>query len=379
MERRGVSPPPAALATAQEYMRSSPAPELALPAQSFEIVTTVAPAESGPVEYEASAAPPGEPELRYEPVAAFQFDWSLPEAMEPQWAGGLELASSEQALLTLLGGSEDAVEPAEAAATVLPEPEPIAEPEPVDDPEPTQAAVELSRSLSPLTAATPEPVIDDALLFSLFGRDEETAPVEAKPAVAQKPAAVVTPEVTPVVTTDVAEPTSVKAVLAVADNAAEPVPHEPGSFLPVAIRPAGAPNKTKLMQSFQAIALVSANPQIPVWNMLPLRPRMALGRGPGPGAGLVDRGKSESGGPQEARKPVGAAVEVANEQEPSDDRSVPTFGVSAKPRSGLSRWFKMGILAGVLGVAGGLFQPPEVRATAETRQYMTTEFAVCRN
>jgi hypothetical protein len=235
--------------------------------------------------------------------------------------------------------------------------------------------VEPNPVVSVLASATPEPVIDDALLLSLLGGDDEAAPPPSP-----SPAAVVME--TPVVAAqEIATPQTGPSVPA-AETAPGPVPpRQPGSFLPVTIRPAGAPNKPRLMQSFQAIALVSANPQIPTWNMLPLRPKMALGRPPGPGATLLDRARPEAGAPSEARTPGSAAIEVANGPEPPLDLPVPTFGSATKPRAGLSRWFKLSVLAGVLGIAGSSgwpLHPAEARA-AGARQHTTTEFAACRN
>ncbi|MGA2181785.1 MAG: hypothetical protein ABSH47_02040 [Bryobacteraceae bacterium] len=338
MEHRAVSGN-AAILPASEIPRMCPDPRCAFPEHHFEIDTTVAPAAAGPVGLDACPAAPPEPELRLEPAAGFQFSWELPESLDPEWVDGLEFASSEQKLATVLLGS-----PRQSAA-----------------PEETEAAT--APAVPFLASVTTEPVIDEALLFSLLGGDDEAAPLPT-PALAAA-----------VLGTD--QPQAAPGVSA-ADTAEGPVPpHEPGSFMPVTIRPAGAPNKPRLMQSFQAITLVSANPQIPAWNMLPLRPKMTLGRPPGPGAGLVDRGKPEAGAPSEARKPGSAAVDVANGPERPEDLSVSTFGSTAKPRTGLSRWFKLSILVGVLGIAGSsgwLFHPAE-----KARQDMTTEFAVCRN
>jgi hypothetical protein len=280
-----------------------------------------------------------------------------------------------------------------------------------------------------LATTTPEPVIDEALLRSLLGGDDEAAPVPAAatapavqeapapaaqeataaapaapatsapavreataPAIQEAPAAGV-PEAAAPATPEIAQPQAVPG-FPTTDTAAGPVPpHEPVSFLPVVIRPAAAPNKPRLMQSFQAIAMVSANPQIPVWNMLPLRPRMALGRPPGPGASLLDRGRPEAGAAAGERKPGSAAVDVANEPESPEDVFVPTFGSATKPRAGLSRWFKLSILVGVLGLAGGSLRlpcgeagvaaarrnPAVEMAASGARQHMTTEFAVWRS
>ena len=346
MEHRAVSGN-AAMLPASDIPRMRPDARCALPEHRFEIDTTVAPGATGPVGLDACPAAPPEPELRLEPAAGFQSSRELPGSLDPEWVDGLEFASSEQKLATLLPGSpRQSAAAEETEAATVPEP-----------------AVEPAQAAPFLASVTAEPVINDALLFSLFGGNAEAAPVAA-PA----PAAAVQETDRPQ-----AEPG-----VSAADTTEGPVPpHEPGSFLPVAIRPAGAPNKPRLMQSFQAITLVSANPQIPAWNMLPLRPKMTLGRPPGPGAGLVDRGKPEAGAPSEARKPGSAAVEVANGPEPPEDLSVPTFGSATRPRTGLSRWFKLGILVGVLGIAsssGWLFHGAE-----KARQDMTTEFAVCRN
>ena len=369
MESRGVAGPAVALmAPAPNCLWAGREPEYHFPA--FEIQTTRAPAASGPVGLDVSAAAPGEPELRYEPAAGFLFECALPDALDLSWVDGLELEASEKRLVSdVIGATEELAVVSETEAAPEPEvvavhePEGVAEseagpkPEAVREPEELAVPVVSKRVRSLLDSDTPEPVIDDALLQSLFGGDDEPAP--AVPV--EAPAAI------EAVTEPVAAVPAVATAMPPAEAVRGPVPpREPGSFLPVAIRPAGAPNKTKLMQSFQAIALVNSNPQIPAWNMLPLRPKMALGRGPGPGAALMS----------EARKPAGTAVEVAHEPEPAEDLSVPTFGVVTKPRTGLSRWFKMGILAGVLGVAGGLFQPAEVRGAGVA---MTTEYAVCRN
>jgi hypothetical protein len=58
------------------------------------------------------------------------------------------------------------------------------------------------------------------------------------------------------------------------------------------------------------------------------------------------------------------------------------FGSLAKPRSGLSKWFKLGIAIGVISIAGGMYRPAGTGGSgrvARAREYMTTEFAVCRN
>jgi len=391
----------APVAIAGDAQVLTPAPEVRYDFPHFEVDTAPkAPGVAGPVVYEVRAAMPGEAELQWESITGFAFAWSVPETIEPGWVDGLEFASAEQRLATeLLGAAEETVAADEAAAApadevveevveeaveaapeaeaevaseaeveteVEAEAEVVAEAEPEIGVEAEPEVVQSPLLKSVLTSDTPEPVIDDALLFSLFGRDEEVAASAPKPVVEAEPEVDAAKPVAEVQSAPAPEPVVARVV----------APREPGAFLTVAIKPAGPPNKTKLMQSFQAIALVSSNPQIPVWNMLPLRPKMAVGRGAGPGAGTADRGKTEVT-VAEARKPVGAAVEVANAPEPSDDLSVPTFGVATKPRAGIARWFKLGILVGVLGIASGVTGP--AKAEAGTQQNMTTEFAVCRN
>jgi hypothetical protein len=400
MEHRAVSGGSAVIAPAPDFPQTCRGPGCALPEQHFEIDTAVVPATAGPVAFDACPALPQDPELREEPASGFQFSWEIPERLNPDWVDGLEFASSEEKLATLaLGGlrqpaaSEETAEDSGAA--------PVMEEESAPAP-----ALEPILAKYALASATPEPVIDEALLLSLLGGKDEAAPppAAAPPAdeAARLPAPAPAPDEAMPLPPSVAEaddaaddgtaplPESVAAFdeaaplltpapapavpeiaqaqadpsAPAADTAGGPVSYEPGSFLPVTIRPVGAPSKPRLMQSFQAMALVTASPQMPAWNMLPLRPRMALGRGPGPGAGLLNRGKTEAGAPAEARKPGSAGVGVANEPESSADLAVPTFGLAGKPRTGLSRWFKLSILAGVLGIAGGsswLFHPAEMR------------------
>lgn len=373
MEHRGVPGATAAMAPVSDFLRMCPDPGCAFPRHHFEIDTLRAPAATGPVGFDTCPAPPSEPELRHESAAGFRLSWELPESLDPDWVDGLEFASSEQRLAAVPLGSprepasseELAQNRASAAGTGVPlrmEASPGAPGAPEDPgaatvPEREPAAapvapVEPAWAAPLLASATPEPVIDEALLLSLFGGDDEAAPLPAAasvPVVQEAPAAAIR---------EITQPQAAPGI-PTADTAAGPVPpHEPISFLPVVIRPAAAPNKPRLMQSFQAIAMVSANPQIPVWNMLPLRPRMALGRPPGPGASLLDRGKPEAGAPSGERKPRSAAVDAANEPESPEELFVPTFGSATKPRAGLSRWFKLSILAGVLGIASGSFRLP---------------------
>jgi hypothetical protein len=373
MEHRGVSIPVAVMATAPGFLRTGLDSVCVFPEHRAEIEVTMAPGAAGPVACDAGPTQPPEPALKCESPAGFRFSWTLPEAMEPDWAGGLEFAASEESLTAMArgGGVSAAAEDTEASGA--PEPELPTETEP-DEP---AAAGPNPLLVSVLASATAEPVIDDALLFSLFGRDDEAPAPDPQPGIGE-PAAGPTPAPAKVVADAAGSaphepaPGPTPAPAKVVAAAAGAAPHEPGSFLPVAIRPAGPPNRTRLMQSFQAISMVSANPQLPTWNMLPLRPRMSLGRAPGPGAGMVDRGAAS-----EARK---GTVEVAHGPQPSEDTAVPTFGAATKPRGGLSRWFKLSILAGVLGIAGGMFHPAGVGgAVAGERQDMTTEFAVCRN
>jgi hypothetical protein len=458
VQSRAVPGGSTAVPTASDYPQLGIDPGCAYPEHHFEIVNTVAPPVSGPVVIELSPAPTPEAEFRLESASRFQFFWEFPESLQPDWVDGLELASAEERLAAVLRASlpaapvpaetpteapEQAVHEVEAGPASPAEPAEAAEPAP--QPEQAKAPASPFRVASVRSSASREPVINEALLSSLFGGKKEAtprspatpaavapkAPVAAPaPAAPQKPAAAKT-----------ATPASAKAeasgadkvkgpfaallktpATAKADAPAVPVkapatakqekaqqlpteaavpkveaasgadhPREPG-FLPVNIRPAGAPGKSRLMQSFQAIALVSANPQIPSWNTLPFRPKMALGRPPGAGAGAMERSKQESSAPAEARKPSSTTVEVADGPAPAADDSVPTFGAAAKPRSGLSRWFKLGMVVAVLGIAGSTaaVEGRGARASAVgayasmttepmTTESMTTEFAVCRN
>src|SRR5208283_2214900 len=137
-----------------------------------------------------------------------------------------------------------------------------------------------------LASATPEPVINVDLLWSLFGSKEEPAPA-AKAEPAPEPAPEPKPVIAPAAegtAEETAEETQESAPEESAVAGKSQGPQEAGAFLPVTVRPAGPPSKSRLMQSFQAIALVSANPQVPTWNMLPLRPKMTLGKAPPPGS-----------------------------------------------------------------------------------------------
>jgi hypothetical protein len=359
----------------------------AFPEHRFEIDTAVAPAAPGPVALTVCPALAGEPALGQEPAAGFQFSWEFPESLDLAWAAGLEFASSEEKQATLLAGSPPQSDASKETSEITPE---VA-----DDtvPEPERAVEPMFAAYHPVSA-TSEPVIDDDLLRSLFGGNDRAEPppaappaaavpeqpafVPGAPSVAEEPAASPREETAAPV---VAQPEVYPAAPA-ADTAGGAAPSpEPGSFLPVTIRPAGATSRPRLMQSFQAIALVSANPQIPAWNMLPLRPRMALTRTPGPGANLLNRGNAGAGGAPQARKSGSAAVDVANAPEPAAE-VVPEADGSAKPRTGLSRWFKLSILVGVLGIAGGsewLFDPAGVRGAGVADRNMTTELVVCRN
>jgi len=371
-----------------------------LPAHRLEIRASVVPAAaSDPVRLDASPVPPPEAELRWESAAGFEFLRELSESLEPGWVSGLELASSEERLAEALlanaqplAAAEEIAEKAVVAEAVVaeavvadlaePEVEAVAEaPEVPTPPEPDTAAAPPARTPVELilASATPEPVIDVNLLWSLFGRNEEPAPAtkaEPEPEPAPEPKPVIAPAAEEPVERPVEEaPASTPEESAAAGKS--PGPQKAGSFLPVTIRPAGPPSKSRLMQSFQAIALVSANPQVPVWNMLPLRPKMTLGKGPPPGS--MDAAKS--GAESDARR-GGSAVAVATAVAEESNIGVPTFGSVAKPRSGLSKWFKLGIAIGVISIAGGLYRPAGTGGPgrfARARQYMTTEFAVCRN
>jgi hypothetical protein len=371
-----------------------------LPAHRLEIRTSVVPAAaSDPVRLDASPVPPPEAELRWESAAGFEFPWLVSESLEPEWVSGLELASSEERLAeTLLANSHSPAAVKEIAETVVsdnaafedaaePEVKAVVEAATPSEPEtvaapPVRTPVELI-----LASATPEPVIDVNLLWSLFGSREEPAPAakaEPAPERAPEPEPVIAPA-----TGGTAEWTAKEPVEQPVEEAQESAPEESaaggksrgpqeaGSFLPVTIRPAGPPSKSRLMQSFQAIALVSANPQIPTWNMLPLRPKMTLGKAPPPGA----TASVNNGSASDARK-GGSAVAVATAPAEESNTDVPMFGSLAKPRSGLSKWFKLGIAIGVISMAGGLYRPAGTGGSgrvARAREYMTTEFAVCRN
>src|SRR5208282_5517911 len=110
-------------------------------------------------------------------------------------------------------------------------------------------------------------------------------------------------------------------------------------------------------QSFQAIALVSVNPQVPVWNMLPLRPKMTLGKAPPPGSMDSKKGASASSASDERRGGGSTALALATDTAEESSIDVPMFGSLAKPRSGLSKWFKLGIAIGAISIAGGLYRP----------------------
>jgi hypothetical protein len=362
--------PGAPVTPASAFLRSCFDAGCTIPEGCFETDSRGLPAAIGMVVLDLRAAGPPEPELRCESALGIEWICELPQGFGPDWAEGLDLGSAEEKVTALPSRCRQWAPPEATGVEQLTTPMELA---------PVEAALaEAAPAECVVTAATLEPVIDDALLLALFGGGEKT-PSEPKQETSVP--AVVEASVENQQTAEQAQagtPTTGRMEGPVA-------PHEPGSFLPVTIRPAGAPSKSRLMQSFQAIALVSANPQIPTWNMLPLRPRMMLGRPPGPGASLLDRAKPDHGARSEVRKPASMAVEVADGPDPSADVAVPTFGSAAKPRSGLSRWFKLGILAGVLGIAGSSnwFYHPVERGSAgvmaEARQNMTTEFAVCRN
>jgi len=376
-----------------------------LPAHPFEIRTSIVPAAaSDPVRLDASPVAPPEAELRWESAVSFEFLWRVSESLEPGWVNGLELASSEERLAEALLANAQPLDAAEEIAgnaavesdtavesAAEPEVEAIAEPgvgalvEVATPPE--QEAVEARTPVeSILASATPEPVIDVNMLWSLFGKNEEPAP-----AAKAEPAAEPTSEPEPAIMSAAEEPVErpVEEPMATVEEAQESAPEESvaggksagpqeaGSFLPVTIRPAGPPSKSRLMQSFQAIALVSANPQIPAWNMLPLRPKMTLGKAPPPGS----TASAKSGSASDARN-GGSAVAVATAPAEESNTDVPMFGSLAKPRSGLSKWFKLGIAIGVISIAGGMYRPAGTGGSgrvARAREYMTTEFAVCRN
>jgi hypothetical protein len=147
------------------------------------------------------------------------------------------------------------------------------------------------------------------------------------------------------------------------------------------------------MQSFQAIALVSVNPQVPVWNMLPLRPKMTLGKAPPPRSMDSKKGasassaspsasSSASSSASDARKGGSTALALAIDTAEESSIDVPMFGSLEKPRSGLSKWLKLGIAIGAISIAGGLYRPAGTGGSgrvARARENMTTEFAVCRN
>ena len=381
MEHRPVNCDVGVAVPDTEFLRTVPESLPAVPELSLNIAKTGIPATAGPVAFEPQPAWEPGAELAAEPSVRFEFEWDLPEGLDLDWIPGIGEMPAEPTSDQAGAGDE------EEAELIIP-------------------VGTLPAIISP---ETPEPVIDDALLVSLFGREEKKEPKQdapnaeaapepgPEPAIAQTIEPVGEPELVVAQATEpVAEPemttapapeptaepepaTAQSTEPAVKPEAAAPatteVPREPGSFLPMTIRPAGPPSKTRLMQTFQAISLVGSHPQIPVWNLVPLRPKMGIARSQNSGSRLPDRAKTDL---PTAKQSSGTAVQVADASESTPDLDVPTFGVTNRPRGGLARWFKLGIAIGVLGIASGTLEQKNGCAAA-THQNMTTEFAVCRN
>jgi len=363
---------------------------IALPECVLNPLGAASPEASGATEIDPFAIPRVEVELLCEPAVTFEYSCAIPANLDPGWASGLEFdpegASPGQAGLPEAPAEEADVAPVLAVAE--PESEPVAvsvaeatEAEPVAvsvaeaaKPEATEAAetgtqadeaieVKAPEVLLGIAPATHEPVINEDVLRALFGGNDDAEPAAAPMPAAQAPPARAK-ETSP------APPSApVAGAPAISKPPAAPKAAVSGSeakvsqtlpFLEVSIRPA-APGKPRLMQTFQAISLVSATAQIPAWNMLPLRPRMSLGREPGPGAALLERSKAQNS-PQ-------TATEEPPEEGDSMDLPVPSFASAGKPKSGLSRWFKLGVIVGVLGLAG--YGAGERAATNENPQHMS--------
>jgi hypothetical protein len=113
-------------------------------------------------------------------------------------------------------------------------------------------------------------------------------------------------------------------------------PARTGRWLPVAVKPAPMTNKPRLMQSFQAIALIRPAPQLPSFDVLPLRPKMGFSGAPRQNGGPARNGTT--GQPDSGF--AGSAPE------PSEELPVPSFAMqnAATGRSAarkLARWLNI--------------------------------------
>ena len=339
-------------------------------------------------------------ELRCEPAAVFEYFCGIPASLEPEWVGGLEFAAEGAGIAPLarpeVATAELEITPA-CAVKEEPEREPVAV-SAAEGAEPETAAATVSEAetaevievkaaevLPGIAPATHEPVINEDVLRALFGGNDDAEPAPPPPVARLAPLEEAPPagavEAAPAGAAEAAlsgraeaprapSPVPVADAQAVSIPPAAPKPaasrveasvsREPLPFLEVSIRPA-APGKPRLMQTFQAISLVTATPQLPAWNMLPLRPRMGFGREPGPGAALLERSKTQNGASTATEEPP---------DEASMDLPVPSFASAGKTKSGLSRWFKLGVMVGALGLAGG-YGAGERAATIVNAQHMS--------
>jgi len=385
------------------------APQIAFPEFLPNPVGAASPESSGVSEIDPFAIPLGESELLSEPATAFEYACEIPASLDPEWAGGLELGVEGASVATATPRQDVAAgvemtppgaveEPEPASADVMEAAEPEDTPLEVSEAEAAPAMeVKAPEVLLGIAPATHEPVINEEVLRALFGgkddaeaappagvkeapppraiekpsartREETPSRVAEAPPVAPKEAPPASPTPTPVTVSEARPAQKPQAAQKPAPPRVEAsVSREPLPFLQISIRPA-PPGKPRLMQTFQAISLVTATPLVPAWNMLPLRPRMGFGREPGPGAALLERNKTPNGA--DAAKSSQSATEAPPE-ETLMDLPVPSFASAAgKPKSGLSRWFKLSVMVGVLGLAAG-YSAGERTITIENPQHMS--------
>ena len=359
----------AVLEAAKEAQPAEPADGVAVETAAAEDADTVEAA--APAEPPAAAQAAVEPEL--EPVTEAQSETAAaksPERIMGMAPATAEPVINEDAWRALFGSSDDAevkqpaaakpAAPNAAAAKPAAQPEPAkaaqpvpkpaaraAEPAPAPKPavranEPAAVAKPAAKPSEPPPAAKPAVRPSEPEPTPAMAAGANTAPAP-KPAVKAAEAAPAAPVVREPQMAGIRE--TVANTNGTQAKSKEPAPPESPSFVEVTIRPA-APGKPRLMQTFQAISLVTATPQIPAWNMLPLRPRMSLGREPGPGTTMLERR------PQNTAPATPVVEETSTNAEDAMDLPVPSFASTDKPKSGLSRWFKLGIAIGVLGLAG---------------------------
>ena len=142
---------------------------------------------------------------------------------------------------------------------------------------------------------------------------------------------------TPVAATEAPE-TSVERA---EDVSGEPASREPGvpeiiaNWLPVDLKPAPLASKPRLMKSFQAIALLRTTPQIPSFDVLPLRPKMTFaGAGKNGSRGARKSRNGSALAPEELPVPAFSTVEKGSAGAGAARKIARWLNISHRPADG---------------------------------------------